>query len=100
MTEEEALERAWSVVREAGLEQEIVRLKTIRLSTAAEVREVLEVDEPDLADTWYVSFLLKLDAGVVYQHPDCILVTDDDGTTKEPSYLLPRSSASTMASTS
>jgi hypothetical protein len=80
MTEAEALERAWSVVRQAGIEQEIVRLKSIRLSTAAEVREVLEVDEPDLTDTWYVSFLLKLDEGVLYQHPDDILITVDDGT--------------------
>jgi hypothetical protein len=80
MTEGEALERAWSVVRQAGIEQEIVRLKSIRLSTAAEVREVLEVDELGLADTWYVSFLLKLDEGVLYQHPDDILITVDDGT--------------------
>lgn len=80
MTEAEALDRAWSVLRESDSEQEVGGLKSIRLSTAAEVREVLEVDDPDLTDTWYVSFLLKLDEGVVDQIPDDILITVDDRT--------------------
>jgi hypothetical protein len=80
MTEAEALEIAWSVIRGTALEQEIVGLKSIRLSIAAEVREVLEIEDPDLTDTWYVSFLLKLDEGVIYQHPDDILITVDDCT--------------------
>ena len=79
MTEAEALDRAWSVIRRLGLEH-ITGLKSIHLTTAAEVREVLEVDDPELTDTWHVSFLLKLDEGVVYQHPDDILITIDDRT--------------------
>jgi len=78
MTESEALIIASAVLHEAGLQDEVTGLKSIRLSLAAEVREVLGSTDPDLADTWYVSFALKLDEGVVSQHPDNILITVDD----------------------
>ena len=88
MTEAEALDKAWAMVRENDLERDIVGLKSVHLSRVSEVREVLgdnsDVREvlglPELADTWYVSFLLKLQEGVVYQHPDDILISIDDRT--------------------
>ena len=80
MTESEALAKAYAVVRGEGLQDQITGLKSVRLSLASEVRSVLGCDDPDLADTWYVSFGLKLDEGVVYQHPDDILLTVDDHT--------------------
>jgi hypothetical protein len=78
MTEAEALDRAWTALRKCGSEQEVTGLKSIRLSTVAEVREFLEIDNPDITDTWYVCFQLKLESGVVHQHPDDILISIDD----------------------
>ncbi len=77
MTEAEALERARAALRECGSEQEVIGLKSIRLSTATEWREFIGVDEPNKKDTWYVRFQLKLDEGIV-QHPDDILISIDD----------------------
>jgi hypothetical protein len=78
--EAKALELAWTVVRREGLEQAIVGLESIRLSTAAEVQQVLAVNEPGLSDVWYVSFLLKLEQDIASQHPDDLLITVNDQT--------------------
>jgi hypothetical protein len=44
------------------------------------MREVLDDLDPDPNDAWYIRFRLKLDAGVVDQIPDDILVAVDDRT--------------------
>jgi len=78
MTEVEVLARATAAMQQEGLQDQITGLKSIRLSLASEVREVLGWDEPDARDIWYVSFGLKLDEGVVHQSPDSVLFTVDD----------------------
>jgi hypothetical protein len=78
MTEAEALARATVAMQKEGLQDQITGLKSIRLSLASEVREVLGFGEPDVRDTWYVSFGLKLDEDVVDQSPDDVLFTVDD----------------------
>ena len=82
MKETEALNIAWSVIRDNGLEKEVTGLKSIRFTQAAEEHEVLGVDDPDLVDKWCVSFSLVLEEGVLSQEPDDFLVTIDDRTGK------------------
>jgi hypothetical protein len=80
MTENEAVALAVSTIREAGLSETITGLESIRLSTAAEVRQVLNIDSPDLVDTWFVSFALKREEGVIHEIPRSILIKIDDNT--------------------
>jgi hypothetical protein len=80
MTEPEALAIVTTAIREEGLGAQITGLKSIRFSPASEFREVFGCDDPDARDVWYVSFALKLDEGVIEQHPDDVLFKVDDQT--------------------
>ena len=80
MSEREALATAWSFLHKYDLHHDVTGLKSIRLSRAAEVREVLGSEDPDLTDTWYVSFGLKLAEQHPNIHPDDLLITIDDHT--------------------
>ncbi len=78
MTDQEALAIAWSAVDQEQLHDQIRGLAGLRLATAAEERDVLGIIDPQLRDTWYVSFWLKLEDDVVDQSPNTILIKIDD----------------------
>lgn len=80
MTESEATSRAWSALRQHNLLDQVVGVGSIHLSTVQERQDCLGYDPLDVADYWYITFLLKLDENVVSQTPDSILVQIDNVT--------------------
>jgi len=84
MTEAQALDRAWAVVRENDLEREIIGVKSIRLCLASEVGDDPKVLEalglPEPADIWHVKFVRKPKKELACEYPNDILITIEDRT--------------------
>lgn len=92
MTEAEALDKAWAVVRENDLEREILGVRPVRLFLASGVCDdpaVLEaLGLPEPSDTWRVKFVRKPEKEVACQFPNDILITIEDRT-GEPTLQRP-----------